>query len=280
VTHGADSIALRRRAAGVVGGTAAVVLVGAAIATPAVPGGPGGVDELVELLLTLFAVMVSAAAAVLAAVSARLSPSRRMTELALLLGGYGLLVLPLTSGPLHRVAAAGLDALLLLGWAVVAGGGLVVAPRRGGGFLAVGSGGALLGVAHARHGLGLLLGSKPDVLVAGLRLLGLLLLGAGVIVLARCAQRAVQRRRGELARRLAVAASTRIQLADRAAHRDHEIRASLSSLSGISQLVRASARVRDRERLRVAVEGELTRLEAILTSEADPWLRDRGPGTG
>jgi signal transduction histidine kinase len=208
-----------------------LVLVGAASAVSAdmvaAPAGGG----LAEFLLTLFGVMISAATAVLAAVCARLSHSAQLAWLALLLGGYSLVVLPLASGILHPLAY----------W--------------GGGTLE----------------------SGPAVVFAALRLLALLVTAAGVIVLAGRSHRAVQLSRGELADRLACAEEARRRLAAEAAYRDYEIRSGLSGLSGISELVRTAPAMLERERLRAAVDGELTRLRGILDG-ANPWTCGREPG--
>jgi signal transduction histidine kinase len=132
-------------------------------------------------------------------------------------------------------------------------------------------------LASSAPGTGGTLGSGPAVAFALLRLLALLVVAAGVTVLAGRSHRAVQRRRGELADRLAAAERDRRRLAAAAAYRDYEIRSGLSGLSGISELVRAASAVTERERLRVAVDGELIRLRGILEG-ANPWTCGREPG--
>ena len=203
-------------------GGAAALLADIAVA-PA--GGPIG------FLLTLFAIMVGTATAVLAAVCARLSRSAQQAWLALLLGGYSLVVLPLASGIQQPTA----------------------------------------------YGAGEGVESAPAVVFAALRLLALAVVAAGVIGPAAQAHRAAQQARDELGARVAAAEQARQRLAAVSAYRDYEIRSGLSGLTGISELVRVAPAVSDRERLRAAVEGELTRLRGILEG-ASPWTCGREPG--
>ncbi len=239
-------------------------LVGMAVRTPLdlarlVPG------ELIGLLLTLLAVMAGAAAAVLAAVSAVLARSAQLSGLGFCLGAYSVVMLPLIGGPPNTSTHPAAGVALLFAWAVPAGGYLGVGlHRRCRGMGWVGGGIAVIGFAHLQSGVAAPSGSGPDLVFGALRLLGLLVVAAGVIVLGHRSQRALQQRRGELASRLASAEQMCARLADRAAHRDHEIRNGLSGLSGITELVRSSAPTRDRERLRSAVEDQLVRLEALL----------------
>jgi two-component system OmpR family sensor kinase len=251
VTYGAGSVAHRRqnpRAAialpagwasrspvAALPGGILVALLGLLVTAPlelAVAPAPTGSTE---VLLALLAVMASTGAAVLAGVCARLAPSPPVTWSAVLLGSYGLIVLPLTTGVLGAPTAETDGA-----WR-----------------------------------------AEPAPLALGtLRLLGVLAVAGGVLVLARRTLHAALLHRGELARRLAVAAEHRRRATERAAHRDHEIRNGLSGLCGISELVRASSALRERERLRVAVENELTRLHTLLQG-AEPVSRfGSRPGPG
>ncbi|HWM57718.1 MAG TPA: hypothetical protein VNO83_07790 [Pseudonocardia sp.] len=230
MTYGAGSLASRRQAIWARSGstarwTSAIrqsglpagIVVALVVLTAAAPLEAAG--GRVVVLLTVFAVMVSAAAAVLAAVSAPLAGSPLLGWLALLLGGYSLVVLPLSSGVLSPAPS----------------------PAAG-------------------------TGAAPDaeVVFAALRLVALLVIALAVLALTRGTLRSAHRQRGELANRLASAVEARRRLAERAEHRDHEIRNGLSGLAGIGELIRSSAAVRERDRLRAAVERELARLQTIL----------------
>jgi two-component system OmpR family sensor kinase len=160
-----------------------------------------------------------------------------------------------------------LTALVLAGWLAVAIGHLVGGHRaRRPAELRVGLGLAVL-AAVAVHDL--LAAPAPgwDLAVAGLRLLGLVIVLVGVVQGARRALGALRAAAWQQQEELAAGALERERARERAAERDHELRNGLAGLAGITHLLSTDGG--QHELLKHAVLAELGRLHLILDGGVD-----------
>ncbi len=163
------------------------------------------------------------------------------------------------------VIPSALTATVLAGWGVV-GLALLLAGYRDGSAALVGIALGLTMIACVQMYWAT---AEPGVRAAvvpfdQLRLLGLIVVFAGMLALARRALGVVRIERQAHEEEMRLAAVHLRRAAEQAAERDHELRNGVAGLSGITTLLSSSASSDEREGLRSAMLGELARLAAMI----------------
>ncbi|WP_219414388.1 sensor histidine kinase [Pseudonocardia nigra] len=172
-------------------------------------------------------------------------------------------------GPIATVA-------VLIGWTGLAAAAVVEGyGRRSGPRWRVGLGLVVLAAAQL-HRVLVNGGHLPgDLLFAGLRLLGLVVVVTGLAQLVTRSVAALHSEQFQQQEELANAALHMERAAEIAAERDHELRNGLAGLAGITHLLSSSAAGEEQDRLKQAVLAELGRLHTILDG-GTPEVADLG----
>ncbi|MCX6464754.1 MAG: HAMP domain-containing sensor histidine kinase [Pseudonocardiales bacterium] len=161
-------------------------------------------------------------------------------------------------GPLATVVVLG-------GWTVLSAALLVHGLRRRSAPRArVGLGLVVLAGAQLHRVLTSAPGGTGDLLFGGLRLLGLLLVVAGLAQLVVWTVAALRDEQYAAQEELATAALHMERAGELAAERDHELRNGLAGLAGIAHLLSSPVDTAEHDRLRHAVLAELGRLHTLL----------------
>jgi two-component system OmpR family sensor kinase len=190
------------------------------------------------------------------------------------LAAAGGTALALASGLLPAVAPAAARALVdgpvasvvvLSGWTGIAAAVLATGLRRGSLPLArAGLGLVVVAAAQLHRLLTAAPAGSTDLVFGALRLLGLLLVVAGLAQLLARTVAALRDERHVHQEELAAAALHVERAGELAAERDHELRNGLAGLAGITHLLSAPVDGGDHDRLRHAVLAELGRLHTLL----------------